>query len=117
MTEPKAALDPRRHAYRPDLAAEVLRGKVAADRFTAGAPREIVEPAPALRGTRDPHASWTTQALYGERVTLLEADEGWAWVQLARDGYVGYLPEVALGPYIAAPPTHRVRALAASLYY
>ena len=30
------ALDRRRNAYRPDLAAEALRGKVAAPRYAAG---------------------------------------------------------------------------------
>jgi cell wall-associated NlpC family hydrolase len=115
MTDAKATLDPRRHAYRSDLAAEALRGRVDAERFVSGEPREIIEPAQALRSVRDPHASWTTQALYGERVVLLESDEGWAWVQLTGDGYVGYLPEVALAP-CGPPPTHRVSALGTSLY-
>ena len=36
--------------------------------------------------------------------------EGWAWGQLAADGYVGWLPENALAPPGAAP-THKVTAL------
>ncbi|HJU32082.1 MAG TPA: NlpC/P60 family protein [Hyphomicrobiaceae bacterium] len=116
MTQQTVTLDPRRHAYRPDLADEALRDRIEAERFVAGEPREIIEPAIPLRGAPDPHASWTTQALYGERVTLFEAFEGWAWVQLASDGYVGYLPEAGLGP-CGLPPTHRVSALATSLYF
>jgi cell wall-associated NlpC family hydrolase len=58
-----------------------------------------------------PDAPLMTEALMGERVTVYEFnDEGWAWGQLADDGYVGWLPANAL----LAPretPTHRVMAL------
>ena len=57
-------------------------------------------------------ATQLTEALMGERVTVYETDEdGWAWGQLASDGYVGWLPAAALltpGP----PPTHKVAARA-----
>jgi cell wall-associated NlpC family hydrolase len=109
------ALDRRRNACRPDLADEALRGKVEATCFVAGRPRQVADAAAPLRGTRDPHASWTTEALFGERVTVFEEEEGWAWVQLATDGYVGYLPASALVP-CGEPPTHRVNALGTSLY-
>ena len=32
-----------------------------------------------------------TQALFGEEAMLYEDHEGWGWVQLACDGYVGYM--------------------------
>ncbi|MGL5362812.1 MAG: C40 family peptidase, partial [Bosea sp. (in: a-proteobacteria)] len=51
----------------------------------------------------------------GEAVTVYERFEGWAWAQLAGDGYVGYLPETALGAVIA-PATHRVSAQRTFLY-
>jgi hypothetical protein len=52
-----------------------------------------------------------TEALLGERVTVYEVnDEGWAWGQLADDGYVGWLPANALLAPRGAP-THRVTAL------
>jgi cell wall-associated NlpC family hydrolase len=105
----------RRNAYRADLAAEALRGKVAAPRYAAGEARQIVEAAVPLRGTPDPHARWTTEALFGERVTVYDASEGWAWVQLARDDYVGYLPEAALSARLQEP-THRVSAIGTCLY-
>jgi Bacterial dipeptidyl-peptidase Sh3 domain len=79
-------LDPRRNAYRPDLAAEVLRGKVDAPRYAAGELRQVVHSATPLRGAPDARRSWTTEALYGELVTVLEERDGWAWVQLERDG-------------------------------
>jgi cell wall-associated NlpC family hydrolase len=68
-----------------------------------------------LRDTPDAHASWSTQVLFGERVTLYEERDGWAWVQLACDGYVGYLPASALSARLQ-PPTHRVKALGTFLY-
>jgi cell wall-associated NlpC family hydrolase len=109
------ALDRRRNAYRDDLAAEALRGKVAAPRYTAGEVRQVVDGAVPLRGTPDAHASWTTETLFGERVTVFDEHEGWAWVQLASDGYVGYLPDSALSARLR-PPTHKVKALGTFLY-
>ena len=52
-----------------------------------------------------------TEALFGESVTVYDEREGWAWAQLERDQYVGYLPTAALGA--SAEPTHRVAALCA----
>ena len=96
-------LDKRRNAYRADLAAELLRGKVAAPRYAAGEARRVVDGAVPLRGTPDTHASWTTEVLFGEHVTVYDEHEGWAWVQLAGDGYVGYLPASALASGAADP--------------
>ena len=48
-----------------------------------------------------------TEALYGESVTVYEESEGWAWAQLERDGYVGYLPSIALGSRDRADPPGR----------
>ena len=52
-----------------------------------------------------------TEALKGERVTIYDISaDGWAWGQLAGDGYVGFVPASALrapGP----PATHKVTAL------
>jgi cell wall-associated NlpC family hydrolase len=58
-----------------------------------------------------PDSPLVTEALMGERVTIYDFnDEGWAWGQLAGDGYVGWLPANALVPPRAAP-THTVAAL------
>ena len=102
--------DPRRHAYREDLAAEKLRGLVKAGRYVKGEPRQVSAPSLPLR--REPRfdATLDTEALLGEAVTLYDESEGWAWVQLARDDYVGYMPSEGLTPRLAAP-THRIAAL------
>jgi cell wall-associated NlpC family hydrolase len=103
-------LDPRRHAFRADLAAEILRGRVAAPRYAPGEVRQVVHTATPLRDRPDARESWSTEALYGELVTVFDEQDGWAWVQLRQDGYVGYLRSAALSAQVR-PPTHRVKAL------
>ncbi len=111
---PPARFDPRVTPVRPDLAAASLRGLVEAPDFTEGAPVEIVEATAPLRRAPDPSAPLETEALFGETATMFDESEGWAWVQLDRDGYVGYLPSAALGPPSA--PSHRVSALMSPVY-
>jgi cell wall-associated NlpC family hydrolase len=107
--------DPRRHAYRASLAAESLRGRVEAPRYVKGERRQVEVPALPLR--REPRfdAILDTEALFGETLTLFDESEGWAWVQLARDGYVGYLPSEGLTSAVTTP-THQVAALRTYVY-
>jgi cell wall-associated NlpC family hydrolase len=106
----QAALDPRLTPARPDLAAKHLAGQVKAARFVDGQELEVIDPQAPLRRAPSPDAPLDTEALKGERVTVYEVEEGWAWGQLASDGYVGFLPASALGSPGAAP-THKVTAL------
>jgi cell wall-associated NlpC family hydrolase len=107
-------LDPRVTPARPDLAAESLRGEVEAARFVAGETMRVVAPIAPLRRAPDLDAPLDTQALFGEAATVYEARGDWRWVQLARDGYVGFLPADALGPPRA--PTHTIAALRTHAY-
>jgi Bacterial dipeptidyl-peptidase Sh3 domain/NlpC/P60 family len=103
--------DPRLTPARGDLAAKHLEGKVFAQRFVTGETFEIVEAISPVRDKPSPEAMLLTEALKGERVTIYDRDgEGWAWGQLAGDGYVGWLPDRALAKPIAEP-THRIVAL------
>jgi cell wall-associated NlpC family hydrolase len=103
--------DPRLTPARGDLAAKYLEGKVKAKRFVTGEEFEIADALAALRATPASDASLLTQALKGERVTVYDRNgEGFAWGQLASDGYVGWLPDAALAKPSAAP-THRITAL------
>lgn len=105
------SFDPRITPARPDLAAKHLEGKVQAARFAEASEREVIVAQAPVRRAPAPDAPLDTEALMGERVLVYETtDEGWAWGQLARDGYVGWLPAAALGPP-GPPPTHRVAAL------
>ncbi|CCE02190.1 NlpC/P60 family protein [Bradyrhizobium sp. STM 3809] len=103
--------DPRVTPARGDIAARHLEGQVSADRFVDGEALVVIDPVAPLRQQPHSGAELATQALKGERVTIYDRNgEGWAWGQLAADGYVGWLPEAALAP-LAAPPTHRISAL------
>jgi cell wall-associated NlpC family hydrolase len=105
------AFDPRVTPLREDLAAKYLEGKVKAARFVEGRVMEVIAPQAPLRRQPRPDAPLDTEALKGERVTVYDANaEGWVWVQLAADNYVGWLPAGVLGPP-DAPPTHKVSAL------
>lgn len=103
--------DPRMTPARGDLAAKYLEGKVQADRFVTGEEFDVVAPIAPVREQPSSNAMLMTEALRGERVTVYDRNgEGWAWGQLAGDGYVGWLPDAALMKPIA-PPTHKVSAL------
>ncbi|MCP5084250.1 MAG: C40 family peptidase [Alphaproteobacteria bacterium] len=101
-------MDPRLTPHRTDLAADWLQGQVEAERYVAGTKMQVVEPVADVR--RDPRldAALDTQAVCGDTVTIYEETaEGWAWGQLASDGYVGYLPSSTLSKNLRHP-THRV---------
>ena len=57
----------------------------------------IIAASAPLRRSPQADAPLETEALYGEAVTVYDEGEGWAWAQLERDDYVGYLPSAALG--------------------
>jgi cell wall-associated NlpC family hydrolase len=105
-----SGLDPRITPARGDLAAKHLAGVVDAQRFVEGQPYEIDAAQAPVRKTPAHDAELQTEALKGERVTIYDVSaDGWAWGQLAGDGYVGFMPASALrapGP----PATHKVTA-------
>ena len=100
-------LDPRLTPARPDLAAAQLRGQVAAAAYVEGHVLRVCVGTADLRHAPAPDAPLDTQALFGEEVMLYEDHEGFGWVQLARDGYVGYMSMAALAEG-QIKPTHRV---------
>ncbi len=111
---PAASFDRRLTAARADLAAEHLRGLVDAPRYAEGRGMRIISASAPLRRSPQPDAPLETEALYGESATIYDEQDGWAWAQLERDHYVGYLPSAALGAPSA--PTHRVAALRTHAY-
>ncbi len=108
-------LDPRLNAYRPDLAAESLRGRVAAARFVAGRPAQVVRGVAALRRRPGAGQPLDSQLLSGEVVTVYDQADGWSWVQSASDGYVGYVDSAGLGAEVRAT-THSVAVPGSFLY-
>jgi cell wall-associated NlpC family hydrolase len=111
-----AGLDKRVTPARPDLAAAYLRGVVTAPRYVQGEARRVVVDATPLRSEPNPEHGYDTQVLYGEAVQVYEFDEeGWAFVQLDRDRYVGYVSANALAP-VDVKFTHRVRTPRTFMY-
>ncbi|NEW92968.1 C40 family peptidase [Rhodopseudomonas sp. BR0M22] len=109
MADPSS--DRRLTPARPDLAAKHLEGQVTAARFVEGEVFEVSYGVAPVRREPFSGAMLETEALKGERVTVYDrTEEGWAWGQLMTDGYVGWLPDLALYRP-AAEPTHKVTAL------
>jgi cell wall-associated NlpC family hydrolase len=110
MSQPNDALDPRLTLARPDLAAASLEGIVAAERYAPSQPMRVVAPVAPIHHAPDPASERMDELLYGEAFEALAAAGDHAWGQARRDGYVGFVPAVALAP-AAGSPTHRVAAI------
>lgn len=92
------------------VAADWLRGEVAADAYLAGTGHSVAVPVTDLR--RGPDGARDRQLLLGAAVTRFEERDGWSFVQSAADGYVGYVRSADLGApqetthHVATPATH-----------
>ena len=110
-------LDPRLTPARPDLAARWLEGTVPAARYVDGEAARVIDGVAPLRRAPRSDAALDTEALMGETLRVFEDDdEGWSWVQLDRDGYVGWMPSHALLKGVAPVAGHRVSALRTFVY-
>ncbi len=108
-------LDERLHAFRPDLADMGLKDQVDAKRFVSGTKMQVTAPILNLHLKPSLDARQVTQALMGEIVTVFDVANGWAWLQLSQDGYVGYADASKLSSTMHEP-THRVSVLSTLLY-
>ncbi|WP_439815570.1 C40 family peptidase [Zavarzinia sp. CC-PAN008] len=109
-----ASFDPRVTPVRDGIAARHMMGQVDATRFVEGEPATCLRSHVSVTGRPDPAAPNLTELLLGEAFVVYERVGGFAWGQATRDGYVGFVPEAALGPPLAH--THRVAALMSHLY-
>ncbi|MCO6383638.1 C40 family peptidase [Oceanicola sp. 502str15] len=105
-------LDRRLTPANARVAAAALKGLVEAEAYVEG--EAACVRAPLTDICRDPAGDRERQLLMGQRVVVYERVAGWAFVQATADGYVGYVPEAALGAVVA--PTHRVSARLSQLY-
>lgn len=108
-------LDPRRAAFRPDLAAQSLEGKIEAPAFVPGREAQITRATVPIRKLPATACGLETEGLFGETLTVYEDKNGWSWVQLHRDSYVGYVPSDCLSGALVRP-AHRVSALGTFVY-
>jgi cell wall-associated NlpC family hydrolase len=109
------SLDPRLNAFRPDLADAVLNGRVDVSRFVHGEAASVIVPQASLRREPSLDSIQTSEALYGEAVSVFETRGDWSWAQLQADRYVGWLRTDALGRSVP-DPTHKVSALRALVF-
>lgn len=107
--------DRRLTPARNDLAASYLKGQVEAELFRDGSPMEVRECIVDLRREPRPDSSVDTQVLFGERVQVYDEEEGWVWVQLHNDEYVGWIAANTLWSKLSHP-THRVCAPRTFIY-
>jgi NlpC/P60 family/Bacterial dipeptidyl-peptidase Sh3 domain len=106
-------LDKRVNAFRADVADEKLKGQIAATHYIK--PMQMGHPIATLHRAPAHDAPQETQILYGEIVDVFDVVEAWAWVQLKRDNYVGYVRREFLSEYIHRP-THKISVPSTLLY-
>jgi cell wall-associated NlpC family hydrolase len=111
-------LDPRITPAREDLAASWLKERVKADRYIEPARQSIIVPIANIYRSPDSNQVIETQFLFGEPVDVLEVKGDWAWVQSARDSYVGYTAATNIKASKSgdSSPTHRVSNISAFVY-
>jgi cell wall-associated NlpC family hydrolase len=105
-------LDPRLHPLRDDLAGVELKGRVQSSRFAEARPAQVAAGMMDLRRAPAPDAMLVSQLFHGDEVRVYETEDGWAWLQHAGDGYMGYAEAAALREEVetSSPPTsHWVR--------
>jgi hypothetical protein len=103
-------MDKRLTLMRQGVAAANLEGLVAADDYRAVQPHRARLGRAPVHSLADPAAPMISELLFGEAFDVLFEENGFAFGQGRRDGYVGFVRSEALGPAGNAP-THRVCAL------
>ena len=103
-------LDPRLTLARGELAALALEGVQEAARYLSPDPMQAAFAVAAIRREPSRTAEQLDQLIFGERFDVLESQDGWAFGQALRDGYVGWVRLETLVPQ-TSPPTHWVSTL------
>lgn len=104
--------DPRTTPSNGRVAHASLKGIVEAERYTEGRMMMVQQPIANL--TETPRGSRTSQLVFGERFLVLDSEDGFAFGQSEKDGYVGYVLSGALTG--AEDATHWVISPATHLY-
>lgn len=104
-------MDRRLTPYSGRQALFSLQGQVDAT-FTEGEPFRLNRPVVDL--LKSPSGARDRQLLWGDKVLVIDRDQGQAFVQAQKDGYCGWIAEAALQPDYA--PTHWVATRASHLY-
>ncbi|MEO0730746.1 MAG: C40 family peptidase [Pseudomonadota bacterium] len=110
MSDADAKPDRRLHAYRADLADAALKGVVEAERYRAPTSARVIATNTGVYRDPSQTSEMENEALANEQISVFDRADGWAWVQLARDSYVGYIREAAITETPANQATHIVTA-------
>ena len=86
--------DPRRHAYRADLADVALAGRVIASHYAEPLERRLKRPS-ALLAEPCAESETLAQLSPGDLIRMLDNSRGWAW-GYGPDGQVGYVASAAV---------------------
>jgi cell wall-associated NlpC family hydrolase len=108
-------LEKRLNAFRDDLADQRLKGQVDVKVFREGSLMQLLAPIATLHRAPAVDAPQETQVLFGETLRVFDVTDGWAWVQLQHDHYVGYIRQDFLSATIYNP-THHVTVPTTLLY-
>jgi len=88
--------DPRLLLVRGELAAAGLEGLWPAQRYRPTTSMRVTAPTTSMRSSPDLAAEQTSQLLFGETFEVLLEENGYAFGQSERDGYVGFIQTDAL---------------------
>lgn len=114
LTDRTTAIVARTILARPDLAAQVLEGRVRADAYRATEPMRCVVAVADIHAGADVASERIDQLLHGEIFDVLDRRGGRVWGQARRDGTVGWMDADALSSHLRLP-TRRITSIAASL--
>lgn len=104
-------MDRRLTPYSGRKALFSLQGQLNAD-FVEGEAFRVNRPVIDL--LKSPHGARDRQLLWGDKLLVIDRDQGQAFVQAQKDGFCGWIDETSLQPdYV---PTHWVAARASHLY-
>lgn len=112
LSGPRPTLDPRVHAYRPDLADVALAARLFAPHYAKAEPAAAIALVTAMLDR--PGGRAVSELARGEAFAVLDRTGGWAWGYSMHDGYVGYVPADALGAPVTA--SHVVASPAALVF-
>jgi hypothetical protein len=109
-----AALDPRVHAFRSDIADIALAGQIIAPHYARPLIRACGPHSAALRNRPDADQDAVSELLPGEEFAVLEYSGGWAWGYGVADHRVGYVEAIRLTAPVE--PTHIVCEASAPIH-
>ncbi|MFK7867157.1 MAG: NlpC/P60 family protein [Alphaproteobacteria bacterium] len=111
-------MDRRIHAIRDDLCDISLKDQIKAESYARPDAYRVAVSELALSQHPLPDQPRSSTLVHGEKVSVFEIKQGWAWLQNHRDHYVGYAPVSALALEAESPdPTHYVKTGSCFLYH